>query len=82
MCVTTDKGNCDHGQSISSATSHQLSRSHTVVKQKKVKKKNFYKISPQDPTQTSMGEKEEKGRKAHNSSHLCGQFHVVLKDRI
>lgn len=51
MCVTTDKINCDHGQSMS----YQVNHPCAVVK-KKVKKKNPYKTSPQDPTQASMGE--------------------------
>lgn len=37
--------------------SHQVSRSHAIVKKKKVRKKNSYKTSPQGPTQTRMGGK-------------------------
>lgn len=51
ICVTTDRINCDYGQSMS----YQVNHSCAVVK-KKVKKKNPYKTSPQDPTQASMGE--------------------------
>lgn len=51
MCHLTDRINCDYGQSMS----YQVNHSCAVVK-KKVKKKNPYKTSPQDPAQASVGE--------------------------
>lgn len=76
------KENVIMGSLFPEVHSNRLSHSPPVVKKKtKVRKKTSYKRSPQDPTQTSMGEKENR-RNSHNSSNLCRQYYVVLKDRI